>query len=328
MELTRSRGSSVWSRQEAKLGDNLLSYLVMPPLSTPYGAVAAYRSISRQPYKVYWKILQHLQHNSRRGHCTWRVHPLCNRQPCYTTQASITSTTHGGLAGHTMPQALPPPTNSRTVGGGRPVSGMSGSRPRPYAPPVRGQLPPARGQLPAPPFGSSPSLLAALPRASSGFGFLRPLPDRQGEPLLRVQAPAAAPRLAPGSGLLRMAPSALSALPPSSFPLGRGPSASVPGASSSTCCTFLVPDEAARRCTSTPRLAFFWMLLAATRYASPSGTGSSYSPRRAPRAWFRACSSTCARISGKKVRIVSLGANDPETARRHRQRGRCAPCYS
>ena len=65
---------------------------------------------------------------------------------------------------------------------------MSGSRPRPYAPPVRGQLPPARGQLPAPPFGSSPSLLAALPRASSGFGFLRPLPDRQGEPLLRVQA--------------------------------------------------------------------------------------------------------------------------------------------
>ena len=76
MELTRSRGSSVWSRQEAKLGDNLLSYLVMPPLSTPYGAVAAYRSISRQPYKVYWKILQHLQHNARRGHCTWRVHPL------------------------------------------------------------------------------------------------------------------------------------------------------------------------------------------------------------------------------------------------------------
>ena len=68
------------------------------------------------------------------------------------------------------------------------MSGMSGSRPRPYAPPVRGQLPPARGQLPAPPFGSSPSLLAALPRASSGFGFLRPLPDRQGEPLLRVQA--------------------------------------------------------------------------------------------------------------------------------------------
>ena len=38
------------------------------------------------------------------------------------------------------------------------------------------------------------------------------------------------------------------------------------------------------------------------------------SPRRAPRAWFGACSSTCARISGKKVRIVSLGANDPETA--------------
>jgi len=71
------------------------------------------------------------------------------------------------------------------------------------------------------------------------------------------QAPAAAPRLAPGSGLLRMARSALSALPPSSFPLGRGPSASVSGASSSTCCTFLVPDEAARRCTSTPRLAFF-----------------------------------------------------------------------
>ena len=70
VELTRSRGSSVWSRQEAKLGDNLLSYLTMPPLSTPYGAVAAYRSISRQPYKVYWKILQHLQHNSRRGHCT------------------------------------------------------------------------------------------------------------------------------------------------------------------------------------------------------------------------------------------------------------------
>ena len=108
MELTRSRGSSVWSRQEAKLGDNLLSYLTMPPLSTPYGAVAAYRSISRQPYKVYWKILQPLQHNTGRGHCTWRVHPLCNRQPCYTTQASITSTTHGGLAGHTMPQALPP----------------------------------------------------------------------------------------------------------------------------------------------------------------------------------------------------------------------------
>ena len=34
VELTRSRGSSVWSRQEAKLGDNPLSYLIMPPLST------------------------------------------------------------------------------------------------------------------------------------------------------------------------------------------------------------------------------------------------------------------------------------------------------
>eukprot|EP00964_Phaeocystis_antarctica_P022770 scaffold12671_cov44-Phaeocystis_antarctica.AAC.1 len=166
-----------------------------------------------------------------------------------------------------MPQALPPPTNSRTVGGGRPVSGMSGSRPRPYAPPVRARL------------FSRPYL--GLARASVSFA--RFLIGKENLCCGYKQAPAAAPRLAPGSGLLRMARSALSALPPSSFPLGRGPSASVSGASSSTCCTFLVPDEAARRCTSTPRL-FFWMLLAATRYASPSGTGSSYSPRRAPRA--------------------------------------------
>eukprot|EP00964_Phaeocystis_antarctica_P021696 scaffold12063_cov68-Phaeocystis_antarctica.AAC.1 len=36
VELTRNRGSSVWSRQEAKLGDNPLSYLIMPP-SAPSG---------------------------------------------------------------------------------------------------------------------------------------------------------------------------------------------------------------------------------------------------------------------------------------------------
>ena len=40
---------------------------------------------------------------------------------------------------------------------------------------------------------------------------------------MRVQARAAAPRLAPGSGLLRTAPSALSALPPSSSRLGLEP---------------------------------------------------------------------------------------------------------
>eukprot|EP00964_Phaeocystis_antarctica_P094906 scaffold61532_cov37-Phaeocystis_antarctica.AAC.1 len=52
----------------------------------------------------------------------------------------------------------------------------------------------------------------------------------------------------------------------------------------------------------------FWMVLAAALYASPSDTASSYSPRRALRAWFRACSSTCARIRGNRVRVVSLGA--------------------
>eukprot|EP00964_Phaeocystis_antarctica_P014884 scaffold8222_cov72-Phaeocystis_antarctica.AAC.1 len=205
---------------------------------------------------------------------------------------------------------------------------MSGSRPRPYAPPVRGQLPPARGQLPAPPFGSSPSFSRPyLGLARASVSFARFLIGKENLCCgYKHQRPRLALLLAPvffGRLHRRFRPCRplrfLLAVdhPPRSRARRHRPAAP------SWCRTRR--RGAAPRRRGWPFSGCSWQRRGTHHRAARDRRNS---PRRAPRAWFKACSSTCARISGKKVKIVSLGANDPETARRHRQRGRCAPCYS
>ena len=108
MELTRSRGSSVWSRQEAKLGANPLSYLIMPPSAPPTVPLQPIAVSAGNLIRCTGRYCNACNTTLGGGTALGGYTPLCNRQPCYTTQASITSTTHGGPAGHTMPQALPP----------------------------------------------------------------------------------------------------------------------------------------------------------------------------------------------------------------------------